>query len=170
MRLTMSPAVRTIPPFLRAPMEALLGADFRSVRVQLESAEARDRAAHAFARGDMLHFAPGAWNPQTAAGWSVIGHELAHVVQQRMGRARPAASGDVVCDDTLEREAVAIGEAAAVMHLTSAHPARPWFHDIPVAHAGPVAVQCLMKADIFKSETKADGLRDAIKPVDRDLA
>jgi len=157
MPLTTRPEAHPLPAFLRAPMEALLGADFSAVRVQLESAEARELGAHAFARGDTLHFAPGAWNPRTPAGWSVIAHELAHVVQQRMGRARPAASGDVVRDDTLEREAAAIGEAAAAMRLTRTQPLRPWFHDIPAAHVGPVAVQCLMKEDIFKTETKAEG-------------
>jgi hypothetical protein len=151
-------------------MEALLGADFSAVRVHLDSAEARDLGAHAFARGDTLHFSPGAWSPTTPAGWSVIAHELAHVVQQRSGRVRPAASGDVVRDDALEREAEAIGEAAAAMRLTRAHPVRPWFHDIPATHAGAVAVQCLMKVDVFKNESKADGLRNAIKSVDRELA
>lgn len=142
MRPSNSPLVLPLPPLLRDLMEALLGADLGTVRIHLESAEALARGALAFARGDALHFAPGAWNPRTPAGWSVIAHELTHVVQQRAGRVRPAAPGEVVRDDALEREADAIGEAAAVMHLTRAYPRRPWFHNVPAAHVGPVAVQC----------------------------
>ncbi len=48
--------------------------------------------AHAYAQGSDLHFAPGGG----ASGGSLLGHELAHVVQQREGRvaASPAAAAE----------------------------------------------------------------------------
>src|SRR5262245_23343226 len=63
-----------------------LGHDVSTVTVH-EGGEAEAIGTRAFARGNELHFTRGAYQPATADGVRLIGHELVHVAQQRQGRA-----------------------------------------------------------------------------------
>lgn len=95
-----------LPDAVRRTMEAAFNADFSAVRVHHGSA-ARNLGALAFTTGDDVHFAPGQYDPHTRRGLELLGHELAHVVQQRAGRVvNPFGDGvAVVQDPRLEREA-----------------------------------------------------------------
>lgn len=76
----------------RAPAERGLGLDFGGVRVHDDAragAAARAHHARALALGQHLVFAPRAFAPGTLEGDLLLGHELAHVAQQR--GADPAA-------------------------------------------------------------------------------
>ena len=98
-----------LPPEVRATMEAAFGYDFSAVRVR-EGGYVAEAGARAYAQGNELHFAPGQYDPWSAAGRELIGHELAHVVQQASGRV----SGEgLVADDALEAEADEMGARAA---------------------------------------------------------
>lgn len=104
-----------LPEDVRAKMERSFGANFSAVRVH-ESASADQLGALAYARGADLHFAPGHYQPHDARGQELLGHELAHVVQQSQGRvaATTQAKGVALNDDPgLEREADVMGERAA---------------------------------------------------------
>jgi hypothetical protein len=68
---------------LQHQMETSLGADFSHVRVHRASPEARFLGVESFSHGNDVHFL-GRPTLQT------IAHELAHVVQQRSGRAELA--------------------------------------------------------------------------------
>ena len=106
---------KALPGEVRAKMETSFSADFSDVRVH-EDGAAASMGARAFARGSDLHFAPGEYAPQSGAGQELIGHELAHVVQQREGRvAEPTqAKGPAInADPGLEAEADARGTLAA---------------------------------------------------------
>jgi hypothetical protein len=116
-----APGGAPLPDETRGRMEASFGADFSAVRVHVDE-RAAAVGARAYARGTDLHFAPGAYDPHSREGQSLLGHELAHVVQQGQGRvAAPQAKahglgdlGDVVLyDPGLEAEADRLGEAAA---------------------------------------------------------
>jgi hypothetical protein len=75
----------TLPPALQTSMSALLGFDLSGVRVHADAAAARKTSAlhaRAFTRGPDLFFNRGQYAPETSAGRQLIGHELAHVVQQ----------------------------------------------------------------------------------------
>jgi hypothetical protein len=112
----------------RARMERSLAFDFSTVRIHRDAAQeaAQDDAAPAgalaWSLGDALHFAPGRYRPGTPAGDALLGHELAHVVQQQAGRAagpqRQVPGGGA--GSALESEAdkagrqAAAGQAAAV--------------------------------------------------------
>lgn len=75
-----------LPEAPRALFEARFGHSFADVRVHAgrESAGAVGSiGARALAFGDDLHFAPGAWAPSTREGLDLLGHELAHTVEQR---------------------------------------------------------------------------------------
>lgn len=107
-----------LPPDVRMKMESFFGASFGDVRVHV-GPQASAIGALAFTQGTEIHFAPGQYNPQTPQGQAILGHELAHVVQQRSGRVRnPFGSGvAVVQDRALEAEADRMGQRAAAHHV-----------------------------------------------------
>lgn len=121
-----SPAIQRkedggIPAPVRAKMEHSFQADFSDVNVHVGS-KAPEIGALAYAQGNDIHFAPGQYNPESASGQQLLGHELAHVVQQREGRVKPTidVSGVPVNDDpSLEREADRLGAKAAQTKLDS---------------------------------------------------
>jgi hypothetical protein len=105
---------RPLPEAVRGEMEAALGADFSAVRVHV-GLQAERIGAIAFTIGSDIYFAPGRFQPDAAHGQQLLGHELAHVVQQRQGRVHdPSGVGvAVVQDRALEAEAERVGYRAA---------------------------------------------------------
>lgn len=98
-----------LPHDLRDDLEMAFGARFGAVRIHRD-APAQHAAlamrARAFASGADVYFAAGAYDPATAAGRTLIAHELTHVLQQT-GRASSGglleaqpvhAAGEVQCD------------------------------------------------------------------------
>lgn len=82
----------------RSEMEAAFGHDFSAVRVHTD-VRARAMGARALTEGNDIHFAPGAYAPETAEGRHLLAHELAHVVQQggrAPSRQTPDRSGEGV--------------------------------------------------------------------------
>lgn len=81
---------------LRSDMERRLGADLSQLRVHTDASaieRAEARGARAFAQDGAVHFAAGAFNPQTAVGHELLTHELTHAIQQAGdSRASPATS------------------------------------------------------------------------------
>jgi hypothetical protein len=97
-------------------MERSFGADFSSVRVH-EGNQAGQMGALAYTQGTDIYFAPGQYQPNSQSGQELLGHELAHVVQQGQGRVEsgpPQAKGLTVNSDPgLEQEADQMGARAA---------------------------------------------------------
>ncbi|NJK46044.1 MAG: DUF4157 domain-containing protein [Pleurocapsa sp. SU_196_0] len=91
-----------LEPDLLRRMEAAFESDFSEVRLRIPGDTAHFEAL-AMARGEEIHLQPGAFDPHSASGLALLGHELAHVVQQRQGRV-PGAGG-VNADPGLEAEA-----------------------------------------------------------------
>lgn len=105
-----------IPDDVRQRMESAFATDFSSVRVHPDSAQAPEVGALAYTQGTDIHFAPGQFKPETSSGQQLLGHELAHVVQQQEGRVQPTTEigGMPVNDDvSLEHEADVLGSKAA---------------------------------------------------------
>jgi len=125
-----------IPSPVRSKMEAALGADFSGVRVHPRSSRAAALGALAYTQGSEIHVAPGQWAPETTRGQELLGHELAHVVQQREGRVKAAAQykGVALNDDrALEAEADRAGARAARASI-GGHPVRA----TPSSNGAPV--------------------------------
>jgi hypothetical protein len=101
---------RPLSRSLRGELEAMFGADFARVRVY-ESALA---APLACTQGEDIYFAPGAYDPWTRAGREVLGHELAHVLQQRFGRVRCDNGGELEAEAALAGRAIARGEPVRI--------------------------------------------------------
>jgi hypothetical protein len=91
--------------------EGALGVDLGGVRVHTgprADTLSRALAATAFTTGSDIFFSRGAYDPSSAAGMELIGHELTHVVQQGgEAGAGPLAVGPA--DDEYEREAARAG-------------------------------------------------------------
>lgn len=117
---------RPLEPRIRQAMEASFQADFSSVRVH-EGPTAHALGALAFTLGEDLHFAPGRYDPTSSEGVALIGHELAHVVQQREGRvANPYGRGvALVQDPALEAEADRMGWKVAAEMSSGSRAERP---------------------------------------------
>lgn len=73
-----------LSPEVRAPLERQFDTSFAGVRVH-EDGVAQANDALAVAAGNNIHFAPQQFRPETQEGRFLLGHELAHVVQQRQG-------------------------------------------------------------------------------------
>ena len=142
-------------------MESAFGADLSHVRIHV-GPEAGAIGALAFTHGSDIFFAPGQYDPFTRRGQQLLGHELAHVLQQRAGRVRnPLGSGAVVVlDDALEAEAERMGQrAASFRHDRGATPAfqvgpsdgesRPHGSVVQCAFTGALATKSF---EYFKSE------------------
>lgn len=83
---------RGVPRVLQSKMEAALNTDLSNVKVHAASSQATQIGALAYTQGDDIHFAPGQYSPKTSTGQRLLGHELAHVVQQREGRVKATGS------------------------------------------------------------------------------
>ncbi|MFL5336210.1 MAG: DUF4157 domain-containing protein [Geminicoccaceae bacterium] len=112
-RLDLAAPGHPLPESVRSGMEGVLRADLSDVRVRV-GPEAPALGAVAAATRSRLFFAPGEYAPETPRGRRVLGHELAHVVQQREGRIRhPGGDGVAIVEDRhLEAEADAVGRWA----------------------------------------------------------
>jgi hypothetical protein len=96
----------------REYFEPKFGHSFADVRVhddQETAAASRTVGAAAYSVGRHIAFASGRYEPHTAAGRRLLGHELAHVVQQRA--ARLSDDGLRISDPGDAREAAAAGAA-----------------------------------------------------------
>jgi uncharacterized protein DUF4157 len=96
-----------LPRALRSDLEMMFGASFRDVRIH-QLAPDNGTVPVACTRGADIYLAAGAYDPHSRAGRDVLGHELAHVLQQRGGRAGWRASRWL-----LEVEAATAGRAVA---------------------------------------------------------
>ncbi|AUG81124.1 hypothetical protein CFP65_6468 [Kitasatospora sp. MMS16-BH015] len=98
---------RSLPRALRGEFEEIFGASFAEVTIRQKG---RGEPAQHLARtyGSEIDFAYGGYDPHTRQGREVLGHELAHVLQQRHGRT---ADTD---PHALELEAVEAGRRAGL--------------------------------------------------------
>jgi len=145
-----------LSPAVRARMENSFGVDFSAVRVH-EGEQAPAMGALAYTRGTHVHFAPGRYEPDTARGQELLGHELAHVVQQSEGRVTATAQpkGLALHDDAgLEREADEWGARAA-----RGEPVGRGAGGAVIDHGGGGAVQRKIgvELEVKRPVTTADG-------------
>ncbi|HWO24057.1 MAG TPA: DUF4157 domain-containing protein [Kofleriaceae bacterium] len=141
-----------MPEAVQAKMESAFGADFSSVRVH-EGEQAGQLGALAYTQGADIHFAPGQYQPDSHSGQELLGHELAHVVQQSQGRVAsgaPLAKGLTVnSDPALEQEADQMGARAAAGMPVGDSQMRA-----PVQASASAPVQMVAVADASKIMTQ----------------
>jgi len=114
-----------MPEAVKSKMEHAFQADFSDVTVHANSSRAPALGALAYTQGTDVHFAPGQFKPDAASGQELLGHELAHVVQQSEGRVRPTTDvGGLPVNDSpaLEQEADTLGRQAVTAAPAQAAP------------------------------------------------
>lgn len=102
-----------LPDQLKSGVEQLSGHNLDDVRVQFNSSEPAAVQAHAFARGNEIHVAPGQEQHLPEEAW--------HVTQQKAGRvkANTEVGGQPVNDqEHLETEARSMGNKAMQLHAS----------------------------------------------------
>ncbi|HEX4955438.1 MAG TPA: DUF4157 domain-containing protein [Thermoanaerobaculia bacterium] len=148
-RLALQPhhAGRPLPAPLRGALEEILRTDLSTVRIHL-GPQPEVIGAHAFTTGHDIYVTPSRFAPHSPAGRRLLGHEVAHVVQQRQGRVRvPHGRGGlmVVQDPALEREAEAVAARVAASAPGLAPPAALRGPHLHPARSG--AVQPMKRKD-----------------------
>lgn len=105
-----------MPEDVQSKMESSFNTDFSDVNIHSNSDSAPALNALAYTQGNDVHFAPGQYDPGSNKGQQLLGHELAHVVQQKEGRVQPTTQlkGAGINDsEELEKEADDAGKLAA---------------------------------------------------------
>lgn len=110
----------TLEAAARERLQASLDVDLSGVRIH-QDAEA-DRLAEsveavAFTTGNDIFFRAGTYQPETAAGFRLLAHEITHTVQQASGpvEGTPAAGGVSISDPSDQHEQLAEQTADAVL-------------------------------------------------------
>ena len=146
-RLSFGAADQGLPlpePVLRR-MELLFGTSFADVRVHL-GPEPASLGARAFAHGSDIYMDRDLYDPHSADGWALLGHELAHVRQTRRGwTLAPEGLGvRLLVDPVLEAEADRMAALArrafkpeATVPVVRRPPAGPHRWDVLLAWRGP---------------------------------
>lgn len=138
--LAQQSAASALPADLHGRLGESLGADVSAVRVHTgaASAEAADALqANAFALGQDVHFASGAYQPGSPEGDRLIAHEVAHTVQQT-GAASIVQEDMQVSSpgDAHETEAESFAQAFAFGRTL------PAVHPIAAGTASRAVIQC----------------------------
>lgn len=87
-----------LPPAQRVFFERAYGHDFSQVRVHTDPAAqalAQSMRAKAVTSGEDIAFASGRYQPDSMSGRTLLGHELAHVAQQRQVGGGASAQAEV---------------------------------------------------------------------------
>lgn len=116
-----------LAPDVQTEMETRLGHDFSDVRVHDDS-RAHESAtsvnAHAYTVGSNVVFQRDTYDPTSAAGKTMLAHELTHVVQQRNGPVEGTSTGGGIKvsdpSDRFEREAAATADRVMSAPLAAA--------------------------------------------------
>jgi hypothetical protein len=107
---------KNVPAQLQSKLESSFGQDFSNVSIHANSQQAVQMNARAYTQGEQIHFAPGEFNPNSKTGQHLIGHEFAHIAQQRAGVVKPTKvlpKGIAINDNqNLEQEADVLGKKA----------------------------------------------------------
>jgi hypothetical protein len=122
-----------LAPDVQKDMQTRLGHDFSDVRVHTDSKASESAAsvnAHAYTVGSNVVFQRDKYDPSSAAGKTMLAHELTHVIQQRSGPVDGTSTGGGIKlsdpSDRYEREAasnadrVMAGPAPAPTQTSSA--------------------------------------------------
>ena len=84
-----APNTTGIPDGLKTKMEGTFGTRLDHLQLKTNSSFPGKVGAIATAQGNRIDIAPGHYNPNTATGQKLIGHEAWHTVQQAQGRVKP---------------------------------------------------------------------------------
>lgn len=137
-----------------AHFESSFGHDLSGVRVhssERAAASAAALSARAYTVGRHIVFGPGEHRPSSAAGRRVLGHELAHVIQQGRGGSTPP--GGAALEASAERAAAAAARGERMIVEGSSAPGMARL----AADNGPVVKRSWYSWPLVKAMLEADG-------------
>jgi hypothetical protein len=94
---------KPLPPSMRHEFETKFGQDFSEVRIH-QNHQATLLGAEVFTKGNDICFAPGKYQPFTETGNALIGHEVAHIVQQSGQPNNKIPQGMIAVDNAQNNE------------------------------------------------------------------
>lgn len=100
---------QALPAAERAYFEHRLGTGLGPIRVHPDAPAAQEMGARGFAAGRDIAIAPGHWRPGTEPFRQLLGHEIAHTIQQ--GQSGPAVQLDDPTPPLKETKAEAAADA-----------------------------------------------------------
>jgi hypothetical protein len=157
-----------LAPTLAARAQRVFGVNFSNVGVETGSAAqvaARRLNARAFAVDNRIFFGTGQYQPASREGLTLIGHELAHVAQQRSGLSTTDLRG---AGDRFEQEAERAGRAFAAD--AEAGLARPTPHPFsPAKKVIASARPAMLRAVQLSEDPGADAARVGVDDSPSDL-
>ncbi|MBN3923929.1 DUF4157 domain-containing protein [Nostoc sp. NMS4] len=105
---------KPMPEMVQQKFETSFGTNLSDIRIH-EGPQAEKIGAIAYAQGKNIHIQPGKYQPTTQSGQEILGHEVAHTLQQEAGRVpAPQSKGvSINADPKLETEADVMGAKAA---------------------------------------------------------
>ena len=98
-----------LAPDVRSEMEQQFGRSMTGLTI-LESPEVRQAGARAYAKGNVIRFAPGEFDQNSEGGKQMLSHEIAHVIQQSQGKvSADSEHSPLASDRELEAQADSFG-------------------------------------------------------------
>lgn len=153
-----------LPNNVQQKMENSFQQDFSNVDIKTNSKDAQNMNALAFTQGNSVHFAPGQFSPNTKKGQELIGHEFAHVVQQRQGRVKPTsqmAKFKLNDSSSLENEADLQGSKAARWEASTTTSKKPTFSTTINNNTAPIQ-RTTSDKELKKHKDNVDNIIDGI--------
>jgi len=117
----------TLPGTLHSRVQTQFGLNLGSINLK-ESSQVADMGAKAMTQGNIISFAPGAFDPYTVSGQAMIGHELHHITEQAKGLTSNIKGSNIHYDPSSESASDAAGSIFASGGMPN------------INEAGPVAV------------------------------
>jgi hypothetical protein len=172
----------------RTKMESHFARDFSGVAVHTDSAAAEAAAKFeslAFARGNHIYFGASNFAPTTPAGWSLLTHELGHVVEQSDAGTpivqRKAIPGKTVkvggskytvqAGDTLSKIADAVyGKASLWPKIKAANPTKMHGPSKDIIITGEVLDIPVIDADAMETFKAFEGRPEQLRDVSRSMS
>jgi hypothetical protein len=135
-----------------------LGVDLSDVAIKPGRLVSAPSQAMASTLDEVVHVAPGAFDPATPIGQALLAHEFTHVVQQRAGAALPAGPGAAHAD-----RARPVGRAPAGMaqHTIACNPSSQQSVATPTTFSEVVAAYAKSADPAVRAASLAQGIATA---------
>ena len=130
---------KTLPDALKGRLESHFGHSIDNLSFK-ESSDVSSIGAKAYAKGNVIKFAPGQFNPESKLGQKMIAHEIEHVKQQASGVESNVIDG-VNYNPQLESAADRAGDNFLAGNSTSANLSHANLSPIPTVSAEAAPMQ-----------------------------
>lgn len=155
--------------------EGVFNKNLCGVKIHTGNGEAESIGALAFTAGNDIYFASDRYNPHTPQGQRLLGHELAHVIQQKQGRVvNPYEDGiAVISHPGLEAEAERMGTrigwlcktGTTIQKAANSSEDEVEFFSVNASESNPIEPEKIAEVrSIIENADNAEGFASSTKP------